>query len=201
MGEVIDKSVKVATLGTVDTDFGGNKARGRALDSARYGTNTANESIEYGWKRQQQELEPWKQAGLRALGGLQDGSFFQQDPGYQFRLEEGNKAINAALAARGRAGGGTALKELLRYGQGFASNEYQNAFNRTNQLANYGNQASMSLGQFAGGYGQALANNALGYANASAAADIGKANRDAQLLSGLMSAGGQAAGAYMGGGK
>lgn len=191
MGETIKSVASATPLGGMVNVFSGGESKGRAMDAARYGTNTANESIEYGWKRQQEEMEPWKQAGIKALGALQDGSFFQKDPGYQFRLDEGNKALTAALAARGRGGGGAALKELTRYGQGFASNEYQNAFNRTNQLANYGNNASMSLGNFAGQYGQNLANNALGYANASAGAELGNANRQSQMLSGLMGGGAQ----------
>lgn len=166
-------------------DGGASDAR-RAQTQA---TNQANKYSEQAWQRQQQEMEPWKQAGLKALAGLQDGSFFEKDPGYQFRLDEGNKAINAAMAARGNAGGGAALKELTRYGQGFASNEYQNSWNRANQLANYGNQASMSLGNFAGGYGSNMSNNAIGYGNALGASYIGEGNRQGQLASGLIGAG------------
>ena len=166
-------------------DGGASDAR-RAQTQA---TNQANKYSEQAWQRQQQEMEPWKQAGLKALSGLQDGSFFEKDPGYQFRLDEGNKAINAAMAARGNAGGGAALKELTRYGQGFASNEYQNSWNRANQLANYGNQASMSLGNFAGGYGSNMSNNAIGYGNALGASYIGEGNRQGQLASGLIGAG------------
>lgn len=198
MGSAIDTGIKVASLGTIDSDIGGEKARKSAIESARNATNSANAASQEAWDRQQTEMEPWKQAGLKALSGLQDGSFFQQDPGYQFRLDEGNKAINAAMAARGNAGGGAALKELTRYGQGFASNEYQNAWNRTNQLANYGNQASMSLGNFAGGHGTNIANNAIGYGNANAAAEIARSNRDAQMFGGFMSLGGQALGAMSG---
>lgn len=172
------------------TDIAGNKAYGRALDAQGNARDQANAASEQAWKRQQAEMEPWKAAGLKALSSLQDGSFFQQDPGYQFRLDEGNKAMNAAMSARGMAGGGAALKELTRYGQGFASNEYQNAFNRTNQLANYGNQASMSLGNFAGGHGANLSNNAIGYGNASAGATMGQRGEMNNTFNGLLGFGG-----------
>lgn len=199
MGSVIDSAVKVGTLGLVETDLSGEKAKGRALDAQKYALGQANSASELAWNRQQQEMEPWKTAGLKALQGLQDGSFYQKDPGYQFRLDEGTNSINAALAARGMANSGAALKELSRYGQNFASNEYQNAWNRQNQLANYGNQASQALGNFAGGYGSNLANNAIGYGNSASAAEIGQANMNNQLFSGLLNAGGKAAGAAAGG--
>ena len=55
------------------------------------------------------------------------------DPGYQFRLSEGSKALERAAAARGSLQGGGTLKALTRYSQGEASQEYQNAFNRSLQ--------------------------------------------------------------------
>jgi hypothetical protein len=61
-----------------------------------------------------------------------------QDPGYQFRLSEGLKALQASQAAKGGLVSGGALKALEGYGQGLASQEYQNAYARSlgqNQLA------------------------------------------------------------------
>ena len=174
--------------GVTEAIFGdGGASDARRAQSTAMGQ--ANKFSEEAWKRQQTEMEPWKQAGIKALAGLQDGSFYQKDPGYNFRLEEGQNAVNAGLASRGMANSGAALKELTRYGQGFASNDYQNAWNRQNQLANYGNNASMSLGNFAGGYGSNMSNNALGYGNAMGASYIGEGNRQGQLTSGLIGAG------------
>lgn len=182
----------------LDEALTGRRAKERALDAAKEATARADAAADTAWGRQQQEMEPWRAAGAKALTGLQDGSFFQKDPGYQFRLDEGNKGINAAMAARGMGNSGAALKSLSRYGQDYASNEYQNAYNRQNNLVNYGNQASMALGNFAGGHAANISNNSLGYGNAVAGAELGQANRNAQLLGGLMSAGGQAAGAMFG---
>lgn len=176
----------------------GRRAKQRAMDAAQQATQRADAAATTAWERQQDEMEPWKAAGLKALQGLQDGSFYQKDPGYQFRLDEGTNSINAGLAARGLANSGVALKELTKYGQNFASNDYQNAWNRTNQIANYGNQASTALGNFAGGYGTNVANNAIGYGNATAAAEIAQGNRNAQMFNSVLSAGGQALGAMSG---
>lgn len=55
---------------------------------------------------------------------------FVKDPGYNFRLAEGEKGVNRGLAARGGFNSGSALKALARYNQDFGSNEFGNAYNR-----------------------------------------------------------------------
>lgn len=98
--------------------------------------------------------------------GMQD---FQQDPGYAFRLSEGQKAIERSAAARGGLQSGSALKAAARFGQDLGSQEYQNAFNRyqtnrTNQLSplfglmNTGIGAANNLSNVAGAQGQSQAN-------------------------------------------
>ena len=85
-------------------------------------------------KRQQ----PFYQAGVNALPELVNASKytnfgmdqFKADPGYAFRLSEGQKALEQSAAARGGLLSGTAGKALVNYGQNAASQEYTNAFNR-----------------------------------------------------------------------
>lgn len=55
---------------------------------------------------------------------------FVKDPGYNFRLQEGELGINRALSARGGFDSGSALKALARYNQDYGSNEFGNAYNR-----------------------------------------------------------------------
>ena len=59
----------------------------------------------------------------------------QNDPGYQFRLQQGEKALDMGAAASGNLlTGGTANAEQ-QYGQNYASNEYSNVYSRA--LQNY----------------------------------------------------------------
>lgn len=52
------------------------------------------------------------------------------DPGYQFRLQQGQQAsVNSAAAGSGSLSG-SAMKDLMDYNQNAASSEYNNAFNR-----------------------------------------------------------------------
>ena len=86
-------------------------------------------------------LEPFRQVGIRALPQLEaqrnmmPGAFtgkvdLTQDPGYAFRLSEGQKALDRSAAARGGLISGGALKAAQRFGQDLGSQEYQNAYNR-----------------------------------------------------------------------
>lgn len=123
-----------------------------AKDAAGAQADAARESaqLQYDMYQQQREdQEPFRQTGLGALNqlayrlGIGVGSGndllrrfsmddFQADPGYQFRLEQGQKGIESSAAARGGLLSGAAAKALTKYNQGFASNEYQNAYNRFN---------------------------------------------------------------------
>jgi len=52
------------------------------------------------------------------------------DPGYQFRLQQGQQALERSGAARGVTRTGGTLKDILDYGQRAASQEYGNVYNR-----------------------------------------------------------------------
>lgn len=52
------------------------------------------------------------------------------DPSYKFRFDEGMRPIQTSRAAQGLTRTGATLKALSRYGQNFASNEYDRIYNR-----------------------------------------------------------------------
>ena len=79
-----------------------------------------------------------------------------EDPGYQFRREEGRKALEREIAARGTRLTGATKKALHDYGADYASQEYQKAFNRRLQqyregagLAERSYDRNVGLGQWA----------------------------------------------------
>jgi hypothetical protein len=59
-----------------------------------------------------------------------DMSRFFASPDYQFRLSEGNKAIERGAAARGGALSGNAVKAAVDYSGNLASGEYNNYYNK-----------------------------------------------------------------------
>ena len=124
----------------------------------------------------QQLLQPYTQAGETALANMQAPSqeALQNDPGYQFRLAEGQRALERSQAARGGLYSGAALRAAQEYGQGLADQTYNDYFRRQGILANQG------LGA-AGGLGSLYTN----LASAQAAAEIARMNQRNQMYSGL----------------
>lgn len=125
--------------------------------------------------------------------GMQD---FNEDPGYAFRLAEGQKAIERSAAARGGTQSGAALKAAARFGQDLGSQEYQNAFNRyqinrANQLnplqslMGAGQSAANTLTSAAGQQGQNQASNIYNAGQARASGYVGSANALSGALQGI----------------
>jgi len=65
------------------------------------------------------------------LKTLMQGQFSTNDPSYQWRFDQGQKAVERSVAAKGMLNSGNAAIELQQYGQGAASQEYGAQFNRT----------------------------------------------------------------------
>lgn len=100
-----------------------------------------------------EDTAPWRETGGEALMTLKDllqpegylaqeypeftGQFgfnkadVTMDPGFDFRMKEGQKAIERSAAARGGVLSGASGKALERYAQDYSSGEYSNAYNRT----------------------------------------------------------------------
>jgi hypothetical protein len=93
---------------------------------------------------------------------------FQADPGYQFRLKEGQNAMNNALAARGGLLSGAAVKAGQKYASDLASQEYGNYFNRLSSLAGIGQTANNTVANLGQNVGQTVGNNMLQAGNARA---------------------------------
>jgi hypothetical protein len=132
---------------------------------------------------------------------------FQTDPGYAFRQQEGQRAIESSAAARGGALSGGAVKEAMRYNSGLASQEYGNAwnrfqaeqndrYNRLASIAGVGQTAANTLNQqgqnYANSTGNILMDSAANQgemaaqaANARASGYMGSANAWNQALGGI----------------
>jgi hypothetical protein len=183
----------------------GASAAGSAADTQAAAADRAAELQREQFERQVELQAPFREAGVRALPELEAASRytpfgmqqFQQDPGYGFRLAEGQKALDRQAAARGGLISGAALKGAQRYGQEMGSQEYTNAFNRyqterqarLNPLQSLAGMAQTSVGQL-GAAGQAMASGvgeAGGQAaQARASGYMGGANALSQGLSNYM---------------
>jgi hypothetical protein len=181
-------------LGTVGSVYASSKAASAQEKAADQQAQTAANTL----ASQQKIAEPYTTAGAfgvnelaRQLGVAGDSSSagygslntpfeqtnFQADPGYGFRLAEGQKALERSAAARGGLLSGSAMKGTLNYAQGLASQEYQNAFNRYtsqrdtryNMLRGLTDVGAGAAGSMVGAAGTAGANTAAAQGNAGAA--------------------------------
>jgi hypothetical protein len=153
----------------------GGLAANSAARTQSSAANRAAQLQEDQFNRQLELQAPFREAGVRALGKLESASEytpfgmqqFQQDPGYAFRLSEGQKALDRQASMRGGLISGGALKAAQRYGQEMGSQEYTNAFNRyqtergarLNPLQSLAGVGQTSVNQL-GAAGQNFANNA-----------------------------------------
>ncbi len=192
----------------------GASASKSAAKTQAAATDRAGELQKEMFEEQNRLQEPFRQGGLAAQnklltyfglpGGAEGADFgrytrdfgtqdFQQDPGYAFRLAEGQKALDRQAAARGGLISGGALKAAQRYGQEMGSQEFTNAFNRyqTNRanqlqplqsLMGAGQTATNTMGTAAANYGSNAGNLMTSGGAARASGYVGGANA---LTSGL----------------
>jgi hypothetical protein len=183
-------------VGGVLASSSASKAAGAQAGAAS--NATAEQQREF--DANQANLKPFRDAGLSVLPELQSGTApggefnrnftladFNQDPGYQFRMDQGQKALEASAAARGGVLSGGALKAISQYGQDYASGEYSNAYNRFNNdqttrfnrlsaLAGTGQTATNTIGTLGTQTAADIAQNTIGAGNARASGYVGSAN-------------------------
>jgi len=142
-----------------------SRAAERAADAQTEAQQRALDFQKQIYGESAQRLDPYLQAGQQGLQQFQSeiAGFNQptlnytqsdfnlanwKDPGYDFRLAEAQKAIDASTAAKGMTLGSGALKSLQTRGQDMASQEYQNAFDRWQK------ESAMRYGQASDQYGR-----------------------------------------------
>lgn len=213
--------ITAALIGGAASLAGGllsSNAASSAADAQVAAANKATKLQKEMWLKQLELQKPFYEAGLKGqeallnylgIGGDPnapgygagmkpfDASMMYSDPGYQFRLQEGVNALNKTAAARGGLMSGSALKAAERYGQDYASGEYQNAFNRywnqRNQILNpmqsllgQGQTTATNLGNAGQTYGANAGNTITQAGNARASGYVGGANALNSALSGAV---------------
>jgi hypothetical protein len=182
-------------------------AASKQADAARYAAQLQQE--QFNLTNEQQR--PYREAGYSALSDITGMKPYltQQytpedfaqgiDPGYQFRLQQGQEATNRMANMGGGMLSGNALRGAQDYTQGLASQEYGNAFNRFqtqrsniyNTLAGIAGIGQTSLGQTTTAGTTAAGNIGANIANAGAAQAGGIVGSANALGGGLTGAGNQ----------
>jgi hypothetical protein len=194
--------------GALGGAFDQSNAASSAAAGAQRATDQATQLQRDMFEQQQKNQAPFLAAGQTALNALTPLATnykrfgmdqFQQDPGYAFRLSEGQKALDRQAAARGGLISGGALKAAQRYGQEMGSQEYTNAFNRyqaerqaqlgpLQSLAGVGQTSANTLGQAGQTYGSNVGNALMNQAGYAGNAGMVGSNAMASGLTGALSA-------------
>lgn len=154
--------VGAAVVGGVASSSASKKASKTQADASDYAAQLQNDQYQQTRTDQlaaaaqaRADNAPYQQAGYGALSQLVSGTQpggaltqtyaesggdlspfsmedYQADPGYQFRLSEGEQGINRAATASGSRYSGATLKALARFNSSQASQEYGNAYTRYN---------------------------------------------------------------------
>lgn len=217
--------------------YSSNKASKAQQKSAKEGAEAekemADQNIAFQREmamQQREDFAPWRDIGQQALQqiweGVQTGAFdpgrfdasqfdlskmdVEIDPGYAFRLKQGQEALDSSAAARGRLLSGAQLKALTGYGQEMGSQEYANAYARAlnkNQIGyqryvdqyameadrkrqNFNLLSGLSQGGQASAAGQAQASSQLAQTGGNILANTGIAQNAAIQQAGAARAGG-----------
>jgi len=125
---------------------------------------------------------------------------FQKDPGYDFMMAEGQKAIDRSASARGGLFSGRTMKETSRYAQNYSWGKLGEAYNRFeanraaryNRLSGVAGMGQTSANQMAVTGAQtsaSIADTMIGGATSAAASRASGANALAQGISGGINSG------------
>ena len=181
---------------------GGAMASKSSKSAAKTQADAATQAAEMQMKQYDQtrdDLKPYTDAGGygldQLLAGYKDNSLtkpfsmtdYQQDPGYQFRLQQGMGNIQGSAAAGGSLLSGATLKALNSYNSDLASQEYNNAYTRYGNdqqnryarlmdLARMGQNSAVQTGTMGQSAVGAAGANLTSGANASAAGTVASGN-------------------------
>lgn len=121
-------------------------------------------------------------SNLFGTNGQPNYSSFDNSPGYQFSLQQGQNSINKAAAASGNLYSSNTLAALSNYNTGAAGQQYNSYVNQLMTAAGLGNAAASGVGSAATATGGEIGNNANLAGSAAAAGTLGQANAFSNAL-------------------
>ena len=166
-------------MGFIGDVFGGGAAKKAAKEQTK-AAKLGIEEMRRQYDLSRADLAPWREAGGAAINAgaamLKPGYDHTTSPGYQFRFSEGQRAVESGAASRGMLMSGGTLKDLTRFGQGVAADDFNDQFNRQMAIAGGGQQAATAGAQMGQQSASGIADLYTQAGNAKASGYIGQAN-------------------------
>lgn len=194
----------------------------QAIDTVNAGFNSSRKALSDVYNDQKGLLDPLRATGAGALDTLKTGTApggdfvkpfdaktfdLYKDPGFNWRIQQGQRGINQAQNAGGIRFSGATLKAISNYNQEAASQEWSaarqreiddqtRAYDRTRDTANIGINATNKEVDAGGTYGtnlaktdqtqaQTIADLQTDLASAQALGDVARANSISQAINGI----------------
>jgi hypothetical protein len=163
----------VGLLGAGASMYGANKAADAQSAAAKQAAAAQQQAMEYqkaNYEQASGNLSPFIKSGQGANSLLAEAyglsgktalgqsslEAFRNSPDYQFALKGGSEALDNSAAAKGGALGGNQIRAQTEYGQGLATQNLQNYFQRLSGMSGHGIQAGGILGQIGTGVGNSV---------------------------------------------
>jgi len=126
---------------------------------------------------------------------------YRNSTGFQFRLNEGNRAIGSNFAARGLSNSGAAARSLSNYNQNLASNEFGNYMGMLSGIQNMGLGAGSAQAGVGQNFVNTVSNNNDSAGTAAANAALMRGNATANMWGGIAGGVGNVFGSSFGFGR
>lgn len=183
-------ALATATAALIGSAVIGGVAQGSAAKKAAKAQSKAA-SDDIAFQRETRDIvrgdfAPAREIGTNALRGYayelgmgeapEGWQGYQQSPGFQFALDQGNANINALAGARGGLHSGATLQALQNNGFGMAQQDYGSWLSRIGGLVDTGQSAAGMSGQASQNAAAGVSNALAAKGNAAAAGAIGVGN-------------------------
>lgn len=156
-----------AAIGALGSAYGASVSSSASSDAADKAAQTQMYALMMQKKIYDEQMarqQPFYEQGISSLEDyakmLKGGYDMKQSPAAQYELEQGTKALNRQLAARGMSGGGIAARRLAELSGGVAARDWQNQYSRLVDSLKLGTGASASMGQSGQYYGNQIGHGA-----------------------------------------
>jgi hypothetical protein len=174
----------VAVAGVAVSAYSSSKASSAAKKGAEGQAGAAMYAADlqnHQYEQTRQDQMPWLEAGRDALTRQQaflngDWSGFENAPDYKYAREQGLDTLDHSAAANGGLFGGGADRDRIRFGEGLATQNADNYWNKLAGRAGQGAQTSQNLGALGANMATSVGNQYANAANARASSYQAQAN-------------------------
>lgn len=175
--------IAAATVSTIAGALISSEATSSAADQQAEAAANAERTQRVQYEQTRSDLAPYREAGTNALNQITalnqpgaDYSAFFNSPDYKFAFDEGTRALDRSAASRGRLFSGGQVRGAQQFGQGLASQQFGNYYNRLANMAGSGQNAANTTGSLGANFANQVGQNQLYAGEARAQGAIGQGN-------------------------